>query len=788
MILLKKAIRTMLRNKKAYISCILLMAVGIAYYISFSCTILNLKSARDSFYDEYRLADVFVKILSITDRQVDSLYEIDGIDEVVPRIVEDFRIECIQSELDSKNNDLMTVRLTSSDLSYEGNTINQYLYDGNDIQDDHDILLNIEFMNLNGLEIGDTVEIIHNGKEDTFTIVGSVMSPEYVYLMKDEQEFIPDKKTFGFGYISLDMMNALTNSNHTYNDLVITLDKGAQFKDVEYELMDKLEANGLISLIEKSDQLSYSMLDIELESVEKMATSIPLVFLLMVIAILYLTLKRVIEQERMEIGMMKAFGYMDSQILIHYLVYGLIVGLIGGLIGCVFGYFLADSLLTLYLEYFLLPIDETIIQFSPFIIGFILAIFVGLIGTYFGVKKVLRLSPVDSMKATVPIVNINKPINNNKVLKKIFKTSGFMSLRNIQRNKLRSTFIVLGIAFSFAMGAYMASATSMVDGMIFIQLDKVKRYDVKVNFDKPINQGTLQYFQDYQDVNYAQGIYETPITLRNGTKTISSVLVGLQENSQLYKIYNEKEEKNLDLNGEGIILCSYYADAIEAEVGDYIYIDSYLLDDSLKLRVDGIAQMTMADATYMKLDLLYKYFNVNGYTSVLLDTDNYNVIKENFKTSPNIRSIEDKETTNKNLKEMMSSYDIMFKFMDFMTIAIVFIIVYNISVIAFAERSREYATLKVIGFTTDEIADIVNLEFWILTIMGIVIGIMLTFLLKYGINSLMDIGNFTFDTSVKYDEILKASFECITAVYLSNFMNKKNIKKLELVTVLKERG
>lgn len=788
MILLKKAIRTMLRNKKAYISCILLMAVGIAYYISFSCTILNLKSARDSFYDEYRLADVFVKILSITDRQVDSLYEIDGIDEVVPRIVEDFRIECIQSELDSKNNDLMTVRLTSSDLSYEGNTINQYLYDGNDIQDDHDILLNIEFMNLNGLEIGDTVEIIHNGKEDTFTIVGSVMSPEYVYLMKDEQEFIPDKKTFGFGYISLDMMNALTNSNHTYNDLVITLDKGVQFKDVEYELMDKLEANGLISLIEKSDQLSYSMLDIELESVEKMATSIPLVFLLMVIAILYLTLKRVIEQERMEIGMMKAFGYMDSQILIHYLVYGLIVGLIGGLIGCVFGYFLADSLLTLYLEYFLLPIDETIIQFSPFIIGFILAIFVGLIGTYFGVKKVLRLSPVDSMKATVPIVNINKPINNNKVLKKIFKTSGFMSLRNIQRNKLRSTFIVLGIAFSFAMGAYMASATSMVDGMIFVQLDKVKRYDVKVNFDKPINQGTLQYFQDYQDVNYAQGIYETPITLRNGTKTISSVLVGLQENSQLYKIYNEKEEKNLDLNGEGIILCSYYADAIEAEVGDYIYIDSYLLDDSLKLRVDGIAQMTMADATYMKLDLLYKYFNVNGYTSVLLDADNYNVLKENFKTSPNIRSIEDKETTNKNLKEMMSSYDIMFKFMDFMTIAIVFIIVYNISVIAFAERSREYATLKVIGFTTDEIADIVNLEFWILTIVGIVIGIMLTFLLKYGINSLMDIGNFTFDTSVKYDEILKASFECITAVYLSNFMNKKNIKKLELVTVLKERG
>ncbi len=784
MILLKKTIRSMLRNKKAYISCILLMALGTALYISFNSSMLNLSVAKDSYYVDNRLADVFATITSISKTDIDRITDIEGIDEVVPRIVNEFRIEHKDIET------IMTIRLISSDLSYEGDTINQYLYEGRDIEDDLDILLNVEFMDLNNLKIGDTVDIFYSGRTNTFTIVGSVMSPEYVYLVKDPTELLPDKKTFGFGYVSLPMMNTISNAGNTYNDLVMTLKDGYEYDDVKLELEDTLNNYGLINLLPREDQTSYAMMDMELYGLEQTATSIPMSFLFMVMAILYLTLKRVIEQERMEIGMLKAFGYTDLQILNHYLMYGLITGVLGGALGCLLGYLMSDSLLGVYSEYYLLPIDSKTIILQPFVIGFILSIGCGVIGTLLGVKKVLKLSPVDAMKSEVPIVDIKKSFANNRFLKMIFKTSGFMALRNIQRNKLRSFFIIIGIGFSFAMAAYMASTTNLMDGMIFVQMNDVKKYDAKFSFFKPIDESTLQYISDYDGILIADGLYEIPISLRSGANSTGTMLVGMNKNTSLYKIYDEHTKTNKTLTSDGIVICSYFADELGVSAGDYVYIDSPYLENnkSIKLKVTDVAQMTMADATYIDINLLYELFDVSGYTSIIFNTDNYNIIKDDFKDAQNIKSIEDKETTNQNLKDMMSSYDILFDFMFVITVSIVFIIIYNISVIAFSERSREYATLKVIGVTTKEIAEIVDLEFWLLTFIGLILGIFLTFVLKNSLNQLIELDNFAFDTKVYPYEIISASLQCCFAVFLANLMNKKNIKKLDLVTVLKERG
>ncbi len=782
MILIKKAIRSMLRNKKAYFSCIILMALGVSLYISFSTSVLNLTMARDNYYEDYRLADIFAKVSAIKENDIFYIEKINGIEEAVPRIVNDFRIE--HEDIDT----LMTIRLTSHDLDYNGYTINQYLYDGYDITSDRDILLNVEFMNLNNINIGDTVNINYAGKSIPLTVVGSVISPEYVYLVKNDKELVADKKTFGFGYLSNDMMNTISNANNTYNDLVITLDDGYTFDDVKTSLEDVLKKYGLISLTPQDKHVSFLMFDSEIEGIKSQTTAMPMMFLGMVVAILYLTLKRVIEQERMEIGMIKAFGYTNFEILKHYLVYGLLTSLFGGILGCIMGYTMSNSLLTLYLEYYVVPIAGSTFVIQPFFIGFILAFSCGIIGTIFGVKKVLTLSPVDAMKSEVPIVNIKKSFGNNPLLKAIFKTSGFMALRNIQRNKIRSLFIVLSISFSFAMAAYMASATAMTDGMMFVQFNNVKKYDAKFSFFDPVDESTLNYIQDYEDITIAEGLYELPVNLRYKDNSTGTVLLGMNTNSSLYKIYDEHLKNNKSLTKDGIVLCSYYADTLGVKQGDYLYIDSPLLDESIKIQVTDIAQMTLADSAYIDINLLYNLFDLSGYTSIIFNTDNYDIIKEDFKTGQNISNIEDKETVNKNLKEMVQSFDIIFDFMFFMTVAIVFIIIYNISTIAFSERSREYATLKVIGVTTSEIAEIVNLEFWLLTLVGLFLGIFFAIGLKISINSLIAIDNFSLDTNIYPNEIISATIQCTLAVFLANTMNKKNIKKLDLVTVLKERG
>ncbi len=778
MILIKKAIRAMLRNKKSYISCILLMAFGISFYIGYSQVINELELSRDDYYKNNRIADVFIDVMSISKSDADKLYNIDGVNEVSPRIVKDFRIEL------PNNDSIITVRLLSSDTENNETKINQYIVNGQDIRNENDILLNIEFMKLNGLNNGDVVTIINSGRETEFTIVGSVMSPEYVYLMKNAKEMVPDKQSFGFGYVSADTMASLANTS-SFNNIVVDLEKGYEFEDIKSDFEDSLNGFGIITMVGKEDNLSYAMLETELTGIRSTSTTIPFMFLLMVMVILYLTLSRVIEQERMEIGMLKAFGYSNGKILRHYLVYGVIVGIFGGIFGCLIGLGMANSLLTMYLEYFLMPITETS-SFVPYITGFVLAIMCGLIGTYFGVRKVLKLSPVEAMKPPAPKIDIKK-VRNNIILKKVFKTYGFMAIRNIERNKLRSAFIILGVAFSFAMGAFMASASSMVDGMMFVQLDKVKKYDAKITFDKVVNKSTLEYFGDYGGVDIAEGLLEIPLMLRNGDESEGAILVGLGEENSLYKIYDEDIKGYKNVSKDGIVLCSYYANKLDAWKGDYIYIDSPMLDESVKIMVTDVAQMTMADAVYMDIESMYRLFGTDGYSSIVLKMEDTNILKEDFKNASNIISIEDKQRTYNNLKAMMSSYEIMYTMMDIITIIIVFLIIYNISTISFAERSREYATLKIIGVSTKEIAEIVDLEFWILTGFGIFIGIFFAIGLKYSIGTMLEMENFTLDTTLHYSEVLRASVECIVAVFLSNLMNRKNVKKLNLVSVLKER-
>ncbi len=797
MILIKKAIRSMLRNKKAYISCILLMSLGISLYIVFNSLVLNLSTARDDYYENYRLADIFVKVNAISKNETTSLEKIEGIKEAVPRIVNEFRIEHKDIET------LMTVRLISDDLQHNGTTINQYIYDNhnnsnshshshshsNAIENDTDILLNVEFMSLNNIKIGDTVSIIYSGKVNDFDVIGSVMSPEYVYLTKDATQLVPDKNSFGFGYVSQATLNNISNANNTYNDIVIELEDGYEFDDVKIALENSLNKYGLIELTERKYQTSYAMFEAEFDSIKSMSQSLPMTFLAMVITILYLTLKRVIEQERMEIGMLKAFGYTDFQILNHYLIYGLLTGLLGGVFGCILANSMASELLELYSEYYLLPTNNSQFSLLPYLTGFILSIFCGLIGTFFGVKKVLKLTPVDAMKAEAPIINVKHSKNNsNKFFKKIFKTSGFMALRNIQRNKVRSLFIIIGISFSFAMGAYMASTTKLVDTMMFVQINDVKKYDAKFSFFTPVDDTALHYIQDLESISIANGIYEIPVQLRNKDNSTYSTLIGLQGNSSLYKAYDEKTETNKHINSDGVVLGSYFADILKVKEGDFIYIDSPLLDESIKVLVTDIAQMTMADANYININTLYDMFGVSGYTSIIFNTNNYDIIKNDFKSADNISVIEDKETMNQNLKNMIGSYDIIFDFMYFITIGIVFIIVYNISTISFSERSREYATLKVIGVTTKEIAEIVDLEFWLLTFLGMFLGIFMTKGLKISINNMMDMENLLFDETIYLYEIIISAVQCSLAVFLSNYMNKKNIKKLNLVTVLKERS
>ncbi len=252
------------------------------------------------------------------------------------------------------------------------------------------------------------------------------------------------------------------------------------------ELETALKPYDLIILFEKEDLLSYLFMEEEIQGGKSMSTSLPMAFVGMAAVVLYLMLRRVIEQDRNQIGILKAFGYSDSGVLFHYVTYGLTTGVLGALLGLGISYLTISPYIGFYLEYYKLPISTAVKDYTFYYIGGIWAVGAGVIGAYFGARKVVKLKPADAMrpKAPPPVRKDNRVVM--FLLRPVLTSRGFMTIRNILRNKVRSGFVIIGITFSYSMMVMIGMMSGMIDAMFFNQFNHILKYDVEISLHEMV--------------------------------------------------------------------------------------------------------------------------------------------------------------------------------------------------------------------------------------------------------------------------------------------------------------
>lgn len=783
MTLLLKAARSIWGNKKAYIACIFLIGVGILIYVAMGISINALSIARDDYYREYRLADVFAKVQAIPANEIDNLKTIDGIEDAAGRYVYESRV------LIDTSDKIITLRLISVDTNITDVPLNAFLPTGGYFQNDNDIMVGNSFIVAHNLKIGDSIRIIINGSEREFNICAGVDSPEYVYVIQNGKEVLPDSEAFDIAYIQQQQIFALTNSYGLYNDVTFQLSDGYTFDDVKTALEDALNKYGLTELYPVKDQLSYNMLETEIAGMRSMTSSIPLVFVLMADFVLYLMLKRIIEQDRTQIGTLKAFGYSNTAVLFHYVAYGAIVGFLGGLIGDLLGYYSSDSMIALYQQYFKLPDAGKYADTAFLITGMILAVGGGAIGAFMGAKGILKLSPAEAMRPPAPKIVKHDFLKFFPFLQYILNSGGYMALRSVLRNKMRSFVIIIGIMFSFAMLTFMGSYDSMIDKMMISQFKDVQVYDAKVTFKAPqsYNAG-IESVISIDGVTNAEGILEIPVQLKNRNKQSGIVITGLNEDSNLYKIFDSDKKINLKPTSGGLILSNGLADKLEAQKGDVIYLSSPMLYNDVKITVSDIVEQNLGQNCYMEINALGDIFNMpNTASAVVLSTEDMSYLKSYLKEAKNVSAIEDKVTTLKNYTEFMAPYTSLIIIMEIMAVLIAFAIIYNTATISLSERKREYATLRVMGFQSKEVSKIMGFEYWLLSVFGILGGIPLAIALKLSLASMMESDLYTFPTYTPLSAFIIGVIGCIAAVFISNKASARSIRKFDMVEVLKER-
>lgn len=782
MILFKKALRSIWNNKNSYFACIVLISIGVMIYVSLGVSVKDLELSKTKYYKDYRLADIFARVTSIPKTEENKFLKIEGIEDVQFRYVYDAKIDI------PSNNKLITLRLISYDTSVP-NHINEIIRTGNDFYSENDILISKQFLEIHNLNIGDSINIIIDGKEKTFNICGTAESPEYVYTIKDAKEMIPDPSTFSIAYIPLENLANLINKHDVYNDINFILKDGYTYNNVKVVLEDELNKFGLQQLIEQKDQISVAMLDSEIKSNTSMTTSIPFVFIFISIIILYIMLKRVIEQDRIQIGTMKAFGYTNIKIINHYLFYGLVTGLFGALFGNIIGYFLAGAFSDMYKTFFSLPLIIKSSVTKYILVGFLISILSGLFGAYMGVKGITKLLPSEAMRAVAPKVTNKNFVKYFPFVIYILNSNGYMALRNISRNKFRSLFIILGIMFSFGILAFIGSFPSMIDTLVLNQYSKIQLYDAKVNFDTSVKyiEG-VQSIIDIDGVKNAEGLLEIPVQLKNKHKKQSIMITGIPENSEFYRIYDDDKRINLAPSKKGIILSSKLAKDLEAKKGDILYIKSNILKDDIKIIVDNIVTQNLGSSCYIDLNYLSEIFNLpKTATSIILKTDNINYLKDFLKESKNVVYIEDKKSNVEKYKEYLELSNYMLNVMFCMGIIVAFAIIYNTATISLSERKREFATLRVLGMQIEQVGSIMSFEYWILSFCGIILGIPFTSILKQSISNVMEMDMFSLPTYTPPSAYLIGLIGCILAVLISNLMSINKIKYFDMVEVLKER-
>ncbi|HBT47587.1 MAG TPA: hypothetical protein DEA73_06880 [Peptococcaceae bacterium] len=784
--LIRKMLRDIAGNKMAYLACTAVIIIGLITYTAMQTARDNLFTARDQFYEEYHLAEGFARVTAMPYHEVEKLAEIPGIRLVQGRLVKDVRVLGLAGD---KNVYLRLISLHHPQ-PYRLNDV-QVLRGSFPGEQERGILLADKFFTAHGLGLGETVTAVIEGRKVDLIITGTGQSPEYVYAIRDGGNLFADPTTFEVAYIPYGVMESLFNLKGIVNDVTFTLQPGYEFEDVEGQLKARLEKYGLQSLIPRRDQTSHAMLEEELKGLAKTSTSVPLLFLSIAGLILYIMMKRLVEGQRAEIGILQAFGYRPGEILRHYLSYGLLVGLVGGILGGLLGTALSMSMIEVYREFFSLPDLTGNFSLKYFTGGVLLSVVFSLAASFQGAKSVLKLKPVEALRPPVPSFSRKSWAEGIPWFWAAFTVNGRMAVRNMVRNKGRSFFTFIGIAFTFSLMAAIWSMYAMMDIMVFDQFTKVQKYDLKITFSQPLPlEAVRRELHRNGGVKVVEPVLEVPVTLENLHRKAEVLVLGLEPEGELYTP-RDKDGNPIRLPADGLILSEQVARRLKAVTGDVLNFSCVLAKETpLRVQVAGVIPQYLGTNVYMNREALLELLGQGPMaTSALMAVDREQIpaLKEKYAPSKYISTLEERQQTFKLYEELMATSKYSIGIMALLAAFTGFAIVYNSSIITFAERRRELASLRVLGMRPREVMEVVSVEQWLIGVGGILAGIPLAYAMNTGIAAGMSSELFTLPAVTTPTSLVLSFVGTSLAIWLALRRVARKVEGLDLVEVLKER-
>ena len=725
-ILGKKLWRHIRHNKGQFLAVVAVVMTGIIAYIAMSSSYYNLSQSQEKFYRDNNFADYYFQVVKAPQQIVKQIEVLPGVKRVSGRIQRDL-------SLIKENNERATARLVSYNLPLEDD-LNRFslqqgrMFGGGQGGGEVEVVVDPRFASANHLNWGDRISAVADGKTLVLTVVGTAISPEFIYSMKDSADILPDPQTFGIFMLENRQAQQVLNMTDQLNQVLIEFVPGVDQDQVVEEIKGILKPYGNLGSYPRKNQLSHAVLQGELDGLRAVAIFLPLIFLSIAAAIQFVILRRMVKTQRSQIGVMKALGYSNVQIMLHYASYALVVGILGAILGTVLGLILSGSISKLYAEYFNLPGGVQAYNLRAIFYGFILSISVGIIAGLSAARSVLRISPAEAMRPEPPQGTRKSLLERWPLLWKRLNPGWKMSMRNISRNQGRFILTLLGVVCAVGLLVIALFTNDAVDYMMQKYFNEEKIYDLSIRFDSLAKSNELYYIERMDGVQKVEGFMELPVKMYYRGKAEDEILLAYPSDLSMRKLEGESGQI-ISVPEDGIVINKRTASKLGIQRGEQVEVETLLPTGPVhrdKLVIVGQTSHLVGGGSYIGLPQANRILQEGNLVSgamIKVDPGKLRLVEKEINKITGISSVlsRQKELQNfqKNLASMIYSVSIMVIF----AVILGFAIVYNASVISFAERQREIASLRVMGFSTREISGLLLRENLLQSLLGILLGL-----------------------------------------------------------------
>ncbi len=785
----KKLIRDIKLNKSQFITIFLMVFIGVLVYSGIESYMKGMKETADKFYSENNLQDLNVMGTNFTKDDLENIKKLDYVKDAERKLV----VTANQVSDEEKTLSLNFI---------ETNNISKlYIIDGEEFNSEKSgVWLDNFYAIENNLKVGDTIKIKYDDYTFEEKILGLINVPDHLYDVKDESEIFPDHSSYGFAYLSSnELENYIKNkameklniqdketfkklvSNFNFRDNLIFnyIMVDVHGKENVSKVKDEIEANieNARAIIKIEDTASYRQYQGEIDEGKTYIGVFSGLFIFIAMLSVITTMTRVVNKQKIQIGTLKALGFKDAKIILHYIEYGFWISIVSAILGVFVGYYLIGNIfIGLEMSFFEVPNGKPVMENKSYIVALLVVLCVAVV-TYLTCRKQLKEKPAEALRNEMPKVKGNSL---DITTKGIFKRLSFVSKWNIRdmfRNKTRTITGIVGITGCCML---IVCAFGMLDSMNHftkLQFEDLYNFDYKLSIKPNISKEELNKLkEDYGD--FTSQSYLIEIKDKEGNKQANNIFI---DDSKGYVRFIDNKENFIKIdNDEGVYITYKLAKNEEYEIGDTIEWHLVGSNTYYKSKIVGFNK----DPQNQNITMTRKYFESigNTYTPDSLYT---NKDLSNTKAIKNVELIQNKNSLKEGMNNMLSTMKSMISLIIFVAIVLGTVIIYNLGILSYTEKQYQFATLKVLGFKDNKIRKIFVKQNNIISIISIILGLPLGFYLTDWLFKTAIEESYDFGANIGILTYIYALIGTFLVTFIVSKLISKKINKVDMVSSLK---